>query len=79
MRKAIEDQNLYSECKDMNEIWKRLFLTPYDYGSEGLHNSNTRKLMEKITFEHGGPEYDAKYPDGIPSSVVITTKGSYSC
>ena len=28
--------------------------------------------MEKITFEHGGPEYDAKYPDGIPTSVIIT-------
>ena len=28
--------------------------------------------MEKIAFEHGGAEYDAKYPDGIPTSVVVT-------
>jgi 2-methylcitrate dehydratase len=27
--------------------------------------------MEKIEFRHGGPEYDAKYPDGIPTSVRI--------
>jgi 2-methylcitrate dehydratase len=29
--------------------------------------------MEKMTFEHGGAEYDRNYPDGIPTSVVITT------
>ena len=29
--------------------------------------------MAKIKFEHGGPEYDKRYPDGIPTSVVITT------
>jgi 2-methylcitrate dehydratase len=28
--------------------------------------------MEKMTFEHGGPDYDAKYPDGIPTSIQIT-------
>jgi 2-methylcitrate dehydratase len=27
--------------------------------------------MEKIEFRHGGPEYDAKYPDGIPTSLEI--------
>ena len=30
--------------------------------------------MEKIVFEHGGPNYDSKYPEGIPTSVTITTK-----
>ena len=29
--------------------------------------------MDLITFEHGGQEYDCKYPDGIPTSLVITT------
>ncbi len=24
--------------------------------------------MQKIDFRHGGPEYDAKYPDGIPTT-----------
>ena len=28
--------------------------------------------MEKIEFEHGGQEYDLKYPDGIPTRVVIS-------
>merc|ERR1712050_804043 len=32
-------------------------------------------LMQKITFSHGGPEYDAKYPDGIPTSMDITMEG----
>ena len=54
-----------------------MFLTPADYGSEGLNNVNTRKLMNCIEFEHGGQAYDSKYPDGIPTSVVITTKGKY--
>lgn len=75
LRKAIEDKDLYSSVgDDLNSIWKRLFLAPADYGMEGLNNSHTRKLMEKVTFTHGGKEYDEKYPDGIPTSVVITTK-----
>jgi 2-methylcitrate dehydratase len=53
------------------EAWKEWILTPYDYGHEALNDSLTRELMAKIEFEHGGPEYDAKYPDGIPTSVVI--------
>jgi 2-methylcitrate dehydratase len=27
--------------------------------------------MEKIEVCHGGAEYDAKYPDGIPTSIAI--------
>lgn len=30
--------------------------------------------MEKIELEHGGDEYDLKYPDGIPTKVTLTTK-----
>lgn len=30
--------------------------------------------MAKISFSHGGASYDEKYPDGIPTSVVITDK-----
>jgi len=32
---------------------------------------DTRALMAKITFEHGGQAYDEKYPEGIPTSVVF--------
>lgn len=77
LRRAIEDPNLYEGLNHMNDIWKKMFLTPADYGFEGLNDANTRKLMNCIEFEHGGEAYDSKYPDGIPTSVVITTKGKF--
>ncbi len=52
--------------------WKTIMLEPVDYAPDALHNPLTRKLMERISFKHGGPEYDRRYPDGIPTSVVIT-------
>ena len=27
--------------------------------------------MEQIEFRHGGPEFDASYPDGIPTTLEI--------
>lgn len=74
LRKAMEHGSLYDKMNHMNDMWKKLMLTPADYGSEALNNKNTRKLMEKITFEHGGAEYDQNYPKGIPTSLVIKTK-----
>ncbi|MFM9956531.1 MAG: MmgE/PrpD family protein [Phycisphaerales bacterium] len=53
-------------------LWKMLMLSPYDYDKAAIFNPVTRGLMEKITFEHGGPAYDSKYPDGIPTSLVVT-------
>merc|ERR1719476_708083 len=50
-------------------------LTPHDYGKEALFHPKTRELMQKITFAHGGQEYDSKYPDGIPTSIDISLKG----
>ena len=55
--------------------WKSLMLLPEDYGRDALHHEGTRSLMKKIVFEHGGEEYDRRYPDGIPTSMMITTKG----
>ena len=52
--------------------WKELMLTPNDFTKDALHHPVTRALMAKMSFEHGGSEYDAKYPDGIPTSMVIT-------
>lgn len=59
-----------------NELWKRLMLNPHDYKEDAsaVFNEKTRAIMKTITFEHGGDEYDSKYPDGIPTSLVITTK-----
>lgn len=66
LRKALETRRVG---------WKELMLSPYDYDEKSVFNTVTRTLMEKIEFTHGGPEYDAKYPDGIPTSVVITDAG----
>ena len=52
--------------------WTELMLNPHDYSEQAIHDARTRALMEKISFAHGGAEYDRRYPDGIPTSVVIT-------
>merc|ERR1712151_1397003 len=54
------------------EAWKTLMLSPHDYGKDALECKATKALMDKITFSHGGPEYDSKYPEGIPTSLDIT-------
>ena len=51
--------------------WTELMLVPDDYQDDRLFDLLTRRLMDKIEFRHGGPEYDAKYPDGIPTSLEI--------
>lgn len=51
--------------------WRELMLEPRDYNDEALLNPLTRHIMERIEFRHGGPEYDAKYPDGIPTTLEI--------
>merc|ERR1711998_777253 len=57
----------------MDEAWKSLMLSPYDYGFDALYDKDTRALMQRITFSHD-PAYDAKYPAGIPTSIDITLK-----
>lgn len=58
-----------------DEAWKLLMLSPHDYGKESLFDATTRALMQKISFSHGGLEYDSKYPDGIPTSIEIAVRG----
>lgn len=77
LQKAVEavsqdGAGLFKETND--EVWKRLMLTPYDFDTDAIHNPVTRKIMETITFEHGGGTYDEKYPDGIPTSIKITSQ-----
>lgn len=54
--------------------WNDLMLEPADYSAGAISDARTRIIMDKIEFAHGGDEYDSKYPDGIPTSVVITDK-----
>ncbi|MCC7084589.1 MAG: MmgE/PrpD family protein [Pirellulales bacterium] len=51
--------------------WKELMLLPADYDDAVLVNPLTRQLMNRIEFRHGGTEYDAKYPDGIPTKLEV--------
>jgi 2-methylcitrate dehydratase len=70
LRKAIEAGSVQSSS---DEAWKALMLTPYDYqvSDSAIHRPLTRSIMSRIDFQHGGQEYDSKYPDGIPTSVRI--------
>ena len=49
--------------------WESLMLLPDDYSDAAIADDDVRRLIDRITIEHGGPEYDALYPDGIPTSV----------
>ena len=60
----------------MEDLWKTLMLNALDYGKEALFNETTRKIMEKIDFQHGGVEYDTKYPEDIPASLEISINSS---
>jgi len=75
LRKAIE----LSPSGGNDDWWKQLMLMPEDFGREAIVHTHTRTLMDTIEFEHGGPDYDDRYPDGIPTSMVITQKdgGTY--
>lgn len=83
LRKALENPHplrgegrVKGETTGSNDsLWKTLMLMPADYHEDAsaIFHPLTRTLMQRIRFEHGGPEYDARYPDGIPTSVVITT------
>lgn len=63
---------------DHDAIWKALMLDPWDYqeSQTAIFDSEVRALMQRIDFQHGGPDYDAKYPDGIPTSITIDGKDS---
>ena len=56
-------------------LWRDLMLVPADFAGAALFHPLTRAFMDKIEFLHGGPEYDAKYPDGIPTTLEIDHRG----
>src|SRR5947199_237096 len=78
LRKALESAgqesgNRGQEIGNTNalDLWRELMMVPADYDDAALFHPLTRTFMDKIEFVHGGPEYDAKYPDGIPTTVEI--------
>lgn len=78
LRKACEHRaehgSLPTGGPARDDMWKALMLSPYDYAEtdHAVFHPVTRSIMQRINFVHGGPEYDAKYPDGIPTSIRIT-------
>lgn len=73
LRKALEKRELLKDEKELDGLFKHLMLTPFDYSQEAINHPITRAFMDKIQFQHGGEEYDSKYPEGIPSSIQIQT------
>jgi 2-methylcitrate dehydratase len=51
--------------------WDSLMLLPEDYSNEAIRDPEIKRLIERIVIEHGGPAYDEKYPEGIPTSVAV--------
>lgn len=68
LRKAIEARRKGAKSFD----FKSVMLLPHDFSADAIKHPVTRSLMEKMTFRHGGEEYDRRYPDGIPTSIQIT-------
>jgi 2-methylcitrate dehydratase len=70
LRKAYE---LRRSGWDGRNGWRRLMLTPADYAEDNsaLFHPLTRRLMQLIDFRHGGPDYDRRYPDGLPTTVEL--------
>ncbi len=70
LRKAYEARRTGWDGQDG---WQRLMLMPADYAEDdsALFHPLTRELMARIDFRHGGPEFDRKYPDGIPTTVDV--------
>jgi 2-methylcitrate dehydratase len=54
--------------------WEKLMLAPNDYAEDNsaLFHPLTRRIMQQIDFRHGGPDFDRRYPDGIPTTVEIS-------
>ncbi len=60
-----------------DNLWKALMLSPFDYKPDesAIFKPEARAIMQKIDFKNGGPDYDEKYPDGIPTSLTIKLLG----
>jgi 2-methylcitrate dehydratase len=51
--------------------WESLMLLPDDYSDAAIADPEVKRLIERIAIEHGGRDYDDRYPEGIPTSVAI--------
>jgi 2-methylcitrate dehydratase len=79
LKKAMDSRDCLKSGEGTDRIWKQLMLSPHDYAPDAISDLATREIMGLIEFEHGGEEYDKRYPEGIPTSVYImdTVGNSY--
>jgi 2-methylcitrate dehydratase len=73
LRKAIQGAS-----SGVAPTWEDLILLPHDYSAAAIADPFTRTLMDKIEFAHGGKQYDDRYPDGIPTSLVVESSDGSS-
>ena len=73
LRKAMDiGPSIFDGIITFEDLWKKTMLEPKDYSPDAIYNERTRQLMEKFTIEYGGPDYDIKYPEGIPTTLYVT-------
>jgi 2-methylcitrate dehydratase len=51
--------------------WLALMLLPDDYSDAAIRDPAIKRLIDRMVIEHGGRDYDARYPEGIPTSLVL--------
>lgn len=51
--------------------WESLMLLPSDYSDVAIGDPEIARLIDRMEIVHGGREYDARYPEGIPTSVTL--------
>jgi len=51
--------------------WESLMLLPDDYAAGAIADPAIARLIARIEIAHGGRDYDAMYPEGIPTSVTL--------
>ena len=51
--------------------WEELMLLPADYDDAAIRDPAVADLIAKMAIERGGPDYDALYPEGIPTSLQV--------
>jgi len=50
LRKACEKYENILDDQSLEDLWKYLMLTPFDYSKNALFSETTRAIMEKIEF-----------------------------
>jgi 2-methylcitrate dehydratase len=51
--------------------WDSLMLLPADYADAAIADPAIAALIARMEIVHGGPDYDSRYPEGIPTRVEI--------